>query len=248
MLLLVVVIAVPLAWKVNRVRNQRAVVAELQKLNGIIYYDYQHSFNVGLSRSAAPLPPGPDWLRNFLGVDYFAEVVHVNVSGPQVTNDTLAQLSSLPHLQLLGVNSDQITDSGVAIIAKSKELFSFGVTSKSVTVASVDHLQGLPDLQFLRISGSQVNDSWIEHFTKLKSLHTLVLRDTRITADGLAGLATLTTLDGLFFEDMSITDADLEQLQRMSNPTRIGLHNTQVTKDGVNRLKTALPFCSVRFY
>ena len=34
LLLLIAVVAIPLAWKVNRVRNQRAVLAEIQRLGG----------------------------------------------------------------------------------------------------------------------------------------------------------------------------------------------------------------------
>ena len=245
LLLLVVLVAIPLGWKVNRVRNQRMVVAEIEKLHGQMYYDYQRNF-IGGSTSAAP--PGPNWLRDILGVDYFADVVHVNVSGPQVTDKTLARLLSLPHLQLLGVDSDEITDSEVALVARSKELIGFNLKAKTITVAGIDHLQGLPTLQYLRLYGSEVNDSWVEHIAKLKSLETLALNDTRITTEGLAGLAIMTKLDGLFFEDMPITDASLDQLHRMSNLTRIGLHQTQVTKDGIARLKHALPNCEVRQY
>jgi hypothetical protein len=248
LLLVVAVVAIPLGWKVNRVRNQRLVVAEIERLKGFMYYDYQRNFAVGLTTSAAPEPPGPNWLRNFLGVDYFADVVHVNVSGPQVTNDTLARLLSLPHLQLLGVDSDRITDSGVAMVARSKELISFSVASKSVTVEGIEHLEGLPNLVFLRCSGSQVNDSWIERIARLKSLETLALYDTSVTDEGLAGLAALPKLDGLFFEDMPVTDASLDRLHAMSNLTRIGLHQTRVTTDGIKRLKQALPYCNVRLY
>jgi hypothetical protein len=245
LLLLVVVIAVPMGWKVNRVRNQRLVVAEIERLNGHVYYDYhRRAFNNG----GNPQLPGPDWLRDLLGVDYFADVVHINVNGPQVTNETLALLSSLTHLQALGVESDRITDSGVAMVARSKELISLTLGSKSITVASIDHLQGLANLEFLRCSGSQVDDSWIEHIVRLKSLHTLILNDTSVTDEGLAGLARLTNLDGLFFEDMPITDASLDQLHGMLNLTRIGLHQTQETKDGVKRLQKALPNGIVRQY
>jgi hypothetical protein len=246
LLLFVVIVAVPLGWEVNRVRNQRLVVAEIERLNGHMYYDYERNFNVGLSTSAAPEPPGPKWLRDLLGVDYFAEVVEISVSDPQVTNDTLARLLSLPHLQLLCVDSDRITDSGVAMVARSKELISFDVISKSVTVASIDHLQGLPNLQFLRCSGSQVNDSWIGAIAKLKSLHTLALNDTRVTDKGLVDLAKLTKLEGLFFQYTPITDAGLDELHGMSNLKRIGLLGTKVSKDGVKRLKQALPSLEVR--
>jgi Leucine-rich repeat (LRR) protein len=246
LLLLVAVVAVPLAWKVNRARNQRLVVAEIERLNGHMYYDYERNFNVGLSTSVVPQPPGPNWLREFLGIDYFADIVHVNVRGPQVANDTLARIASLPHLQLLGVDSDRITDRGVAMVASSKELISFGVASKSVTVASIDHLQGLPNLQFLRCSGSQVNDSWIEHIARLKSLDTLALNHTQVTDQGLAGLTELGNLEGLFLEGTPITDAGLDQLHAMTKLKRIGLSDTKVTKAGVQRLQKALPNLQIR--
>lgn len=246
LMLIVVVIAIPLGWTVNRVRNRRIVVAAIQDMNGHIYYDYQRNFNVGLSTSASPL--GSKWLRAVFGEHVFAEIVHVNVEGPKVTDESLALISSLPHLQLLGVRSDRITDKGVATIAESKELQSLTLRSTNVTKASIDYLQALPELEFLRCSGKHVNDSWIEHFGKLASLKTLVLNDTQITDEGLAALAKLKNLDGLFFEDMPITDASLDRLHRMSNLTRIGLHQTQITASGVQRLNTALPNCKVRQY
>ena len=64
LMLLVVVIAVPLGWMVNRVRDQRAVVAELEKLDGQVTYDYQR-FETRSVILGPREPTGPKWLRSF---------------------------------------------------------------------------------------------------------------------------------------------------------------------------------------
>jgi hypothetical protein len=244
LMLLIAVVAIPLAWKVNRVRNQRAVIAEIRKLPGFMFYDYERNYGVGISTSSGP--PGPEWLRDLLGIDYFADVVHVNISGPQVTDETLHRLASLPHLQLLGAESDNITDQGVAVLARSKDLFSVGVTSKQLTVASVDHLQGLPKLYWLACSGQQVDDSWVPHIVELKTVQCIQLTDARVSDRGIAELVRMPLLHGIYFSDMPISDATLDQLHGMTKLTRLGLHQTQATKEGVKRFQTALPSCVVR--
>ena len=206
LLLAVVAVAVPLGWKVNRVRNQRLVVEEIERLGGNAYYDYDPR---AFAQGGPTQLPGPDWLRNLLGIDFLADVVQVSVDGAQVTNDTLRHLSSLPHLQVLGVKSDRITDDGVALIARSNELMSLSLRSASVTKTSIDHLKKLPTLVFLRCSGSQVDDSWLRHISELGSLESRSLNDAQITDEGLAALMSLPKLEGLFFENAPISGCRL---------------------------------------
>jgi hypothetical protein len=245
LMLLVVLIAIPLAWKVNRVRHQREVVSVIARLDGDLLYDYQRR---AITDGPTQQPAGPQWIRRFVGDDFFADVVQVQLSGAQVSDGTLARVVSLPELQLLGVRSDNVTDQGLAMVARKKSLMSLTLRSNRLTPAGIDYLAELPNLQFLRCSGLQVDDRWIPHLAKLKSLRTLVLSDTRITDEGLAGLRSMPMLDGLFFDDTPITDFGLEQLEVFTNLERLGLRQTQVTTGGIQRIQKALPACVVRKY
>src|SRR4029077_18430243 len=107
LMLLVVLIAVPIGLKTNQVRNQRLVVAEIESLGGHVMWAYEPS------RSE---PPGPNWLRRLLGDDFFAEIYHVTIDNPGVTDETIGSIAELPNLCSLYFESDAVTDEGVARI------------------------------------------------------------------------------------------------------------------------------------
>ena len=81
-MLLVLLLAVPMAWKVNRARAQRRAVAEILRVGGKVYYDYQYSGDVrqysGADFNLRGKPSGPAWLRSRLGDEYFGEVTDVS--------------------------------------------------------------------------------------------------------------------------------------------------------------------------
>ena len=82
----------------QRARNQRRSIQELLKFNAptqfvdatgntiplpfpvTIQYDYQIPDDLNFDEDAEP--PGPRWLRDQLGLDYFASVTSVNVIYP----------------------------------------------------------------------------------------------------------------------------------------------------------------------
>src|SRR5277367_4493391 len=72
LLLMIVVIAIPLAWQVNRVQEQRRLVAEVRRLGGRVFWD--HEWSPGPGQPSYRVPPGPKWLRYILGEDFFAHV------------------------------------------------------------------------------------------------------------------------------------------------------------------------------
>ena len=85
-LVLLTVACVWLGWLANRANNQRRTVQWATELGGYVSYDYQYH----------PEPPGPEWLRNLIGIHYFANVVRVRLSETQVRDVTpLANLTKL---------------------------------------------------------------------------------------------------------------------------------------------------------
>jgi len=74
-LLVVFVAGIGMIWFavwMEKARRQKAVVDEIVKRGGRVFYDWEHD----RSRSE---PPGPAWLRNLLGANFFARVAEVNL-------------------------------------------------------------------------------------------------------------------------------------------------------------------------
>ena len=76
--ILTALLAVWLGFYVKRVRDQRETVAAILKAGGTVAYDYQSPPKVSPGGPLYPTarPPGPSWLRNLIGEDYFVTVVH----------------------------------------------------------------------------------------------------------------------------------------------------------------------------
>ncbi len=79
-------------------------------MGGSVEYDYEYDDGNKVPNAE---PPGPQWLRNLLGLDYFDDVVFVwlNLEGTQVTDVT--PLSGLTSLQRLDLDGTQVGEEAV---------------------------------------------------------------------------------------------------------------------------------------
>jgi hypothetical protein len=130
-MLLVLTIAVPLGWQVNRTREQRVAVEAVQRYGGSVHFDYEF-----VSGALIPggTPRGPRWLRMMLGDEYFRKVRLVNfdyersigaiVHNPNVEacDELLKKISGLPGLKTLRMKKTQATDEGLRHIGNMSEL------------------------------------------------------------------------------------------------------------------------------
>ena len=105
LLLLVTLIAVCLGLHVRRTAKQRSVVHEIRQLGGSVTYapEYYGTNPVRI----------PSWLVSSLGQDFFYRVTCVDLNRTNVTDDSLAILSNLPHIKVLMLHETPITDLGV---------------------------------------------------------------------------------------------------------------------------------------
>ena len=202
----------------NQANRQRRAIERIQAARGIVYYDYQLDAKLG-PRTDDPLPPGPDWLRDVIGVDYFgtAAAVGVNLG----SDELLAAAGELPHLKALRIFCDsKITDGGLA------------------------HLKGLTELQSLYLRG--VHDSGMASLNGLTQLQALYVTQTNLSDAGLAPLQGLCQLRELYLSQTQITDAGLVHLSGLTNLQTLDLHGTKVSVAGVKDLQKALPNCKIR--
>ena len=107
----VVVLTVFCVWLgalVYRVNKKKEAVQWVKENGGDVYYDFEweHDLMDGAE------PPGPDWLRDLIGLDYFADVVFVDVNNTQIKD--LEPLRELTQLHQLYLYDTQVTEKGVA--------------------------------------------------------------------------------------------------------------------------------------
>ena len=157
MIVIVLVIGVSLGWLVRCARIQREAVAAIEKSGGWVMYDCELKDG---SRFGERESWGPTWLVNMIGVDYFGNVVVVdmwraselNLSYTQVSDAGLVHLRGLTNLSELNLGFTQVSDAGLVHLARLTKLSSLNLFRSHVTEAGVKALrEALPNL---RISGN----------------------------------------------------------------------------------------------
>ncbi|MCC9607021.1 hypothetical protein LOC68_14935 [Blastopirellula sp. JC732] len=151
-----------------------------------------------------------------------------------LTDQELAIVDGLPHLEVLDLRGAPITDQALV------------------------HTENLPNLRELYLGGSiitdveqtlfrtTITDAAIPHITKLKTLRVLSLARTGITDAGIAPLSELPNLESLYLVDVQVTDDAIEDLAKLKSLKHLYLHETPITAEGVKRLQELLPGTDVQ--
>ena len=155
------------------------------------------------------------------------------------------------HLTGLSLYGGEITDAGLAIIAKipSIETLNLNQVGGGITDAGlVSLVQGLPNLRVLGLSGSSITDDGLRSIATLKHLNQLVLERTAIGNEGLAHLRNLPELEYLKLAGTQVTDDGLVHLTTLPKLKHLTLSQTDITGAGsVEHLKklTKLEYLTV---
>lgn len=260
LLVLIAVIAIPLAWQVNKVRRQRVVANQVTMLGCNVLWSHK------ISRYHKP--PGPELLRRWLGDDFFATVHGIVIDGTEATDETMADLASLPNLKSVYLRQTLVTDEGIANLAKASDLETLHLDSSRITDAGLGNLKNLKHLKNLILTGTQFTDVGIGHVAQLRvlghlslssvplndavlaevckmSLTVLELSETDVNDSHLKTIAGLTQLRSIALTNTNSSDSGLAQLGTMPNLTLLILDQTQLSIEGEKQLRRALPKCSI---
>ncbi|HVW37995.1 MAG TPA: hypothetical protein VHB99_11845, partial [Pirellulales bacterium] len=133
LLVLITAFGVWLGIRVDHVRRQRNLAAAMEGVNGQPVYDWW--------LGGASGPPGPDWLRSWLGDEYFQDLAGVMLdNNPTLTDAELLRLAvpmkdanvRILNLQMLGRRSP-ITDVGLARIGEVRTLETLTLQGTNIT-------------------------------------------------------------------------------------------------------------------
>lgn len=208
LLLVTMIVCLFLGWQVERVRRQREAVRYILQLGGTVGYEYEGLFIDEPHGIPSPkLPkPAPVWLINWLGIDFFDEVVSVSLPEKKVDLSKLATLSSLRRLDLYNARPKDI-----APLEKLHELEWLNLNGTAID--DLSPLQDLTQLKYLYVRQTWVSD--ISPLRKMTQLRSLDVSDTSVT--DLSVLETLTELQVLLFFGTAVSD-----LSSLSDLTALG--------------------------
>jgi len=172
--------------------------------------------------------------------DASGDVVEVSAGSP-ADDELLRELSTLPKLRLLNVDSTtRVTPAGLAHIAAMPALESLNLYDLGVTDDDLRHIAKQTGLRELSLAENSVTDVGLERLKDLRNLEKLQLNGNRITDAGLVYLAGLTKLRELGLRNtsraetgMKITDKGMEHLRGLKALREIDISGTAVTDAGL---------------
>ena len=245
LLIVVTLFAVACSWfavKMGQAKRQREAVEVLSKSVDSIFYDYQCNSSGSLTAAAVvgkASPPGPTWLRQWLGDDFFTNVVSLHLH--RIADADLEYVRDFPKLKILGLHWNKITDNGLKHIKALDQLQALDLQSTEITDKGLESLGGFSSLQWLSLFNTKITDAGLKNLQGLKEIHDLYLGETEITDSGLENIKGLTRLKRLGLDHTKISDAGLVHLRGLSQLENLYLKGTKVTDAGVEGLQKALP-------
>jgi hypothetical protein len=164
-------------------------------------------------------------------------VVKLDLTNLMVGHDVLAEIASLPDLEILLLGGSDVDDSGVALVTGLPRLTHLGLRRTLITDEALSHVAKLTTLEKLYLSETPVSDAGIDHLRALRGLRQLALSKTRVSAVGVAGLSSLPMLERLWLDGTPTGDDELAELARgLKRLEVLSIAETGVTDRGVSDL------------
>jgi len=127
---LFVVVTVFCVWvgiTAKRARDQKYAVETIREMGGWVFYEHQlddRPMTITINgklydRGGIPARPGPAWLRQIIGDEYFTTVNLVGMRGPQFNDASLEVVKLLTDLKRLALYDTKITNEGLKKLQKA---------------------------------------------------------------------------------------------------------------------------------
>ncbi|HVX13111.1 MAG TPA: hypothetical protein VHC22_18145 [Pirellulales bacterium] len=176
-LLVIVAGAGWMAW--TAVRQQQAVVS-LKVIGAQLRYADELPF--------ASLSPPMSWLNRWLGHDWAASLVQVNLGRSKVSDDDLQCLEKLPGLKFLWLQDTHVGNDGIAHLKSCLHIQELYLANTKVTDDGLASIAGLRKMKFLSLSGCHITDAGLIHLQGMTNLQRLDMPNTGVTPRGVAEL------------------------------------------------------------
>jgi hypothetical protein len=174
LLVLVTACCLGLGWLMPyRAVEQRRLAKMIERQGGTVGYDFE-SKAITMGPIIGPLIP--QFVVDFLGVDFFHSVVRVEVRDPSI----LGELHRLHRLETLSVVGDSLSDDDLEPLSRLESLQCLIITSNhgapvptQVGDSTLDRIAHLPALKVATINGAGFTATGLESLFRSRSLRSL---------------------------------------------------------------------------
>ena len=232
-----------LAAEKNRADNQKNAIEELKALGCELYYDYEHAQGKAVAGVAAPTET---WWRKQLGNDFFDKLIIVRRRSAKISDEQMVLLTAVRDLEELNLSGARISDEGLVNLrdlTKMKTLDLWG--NDAITDKGLRHLASMRRLEQLWLGATEIRGTGLAHLRGMTSLRILHLSHTHVDDAAISRLQNCKNLETLTLFNTEVTDQCIEQLTQFPNLDYVILGNTKVTDAGLQRLRDALPHCTI---
>jgi hypothetical protein len=197
-------------------------------------------------KAQAASPPGPEWLRQRLGIDYFASVEYVQI-GPRRAFEALIAVKQLGSLRDLRIDIDgtPLTHEQIELLASMRNVRRMQFFARQRTDVLREAVSRLPALEGLVLHRCNVDDQGVRHIATMAGMDALFFTDCQIGMNAASEICRMTSLRRLGLKDCRIGDDALPFIGRLTHLTFVNLAGTSVTDGGAASLKRELPECKV---
>jgi hypothetical protein len=183
-------------------------------------------------------PPGPAWLRDFVGVEYFQDVVYISLAERVASEgDADAKLiAALPKLEYLDMGYCNLTDEALQHLGGITTLRVLDVDRNELTDDGLRHLSRSAKLESLNLYGiHQIHGPGLRHLAGLKSLKELDLQYVQLDCDWLKELRDV-PLEKLMLAKTPLEDKHLEHVGQITSLVVLSIDRTNITGAGLANL------------
>jgi hypothetical protein len=177
LLIFTVLCAIGAGWlgrRMDQKRKEREAVEAITQLGGKVEYDYQ--------TIKGATPPGPEYLRAWLGENFFSEVASVQIHADEAGLDWLIPIKEVT------LKDSHFTETGLAHLKSLSGLRSLSLSGNRITDKELARLNGLAKLNSLSLAGADIGDAGLAKLKSLTELESLDVRKTRVTDAGVNDL------------------------------------------------------------
>jgi hypothetical protein len=240
-LLVVTALCIWLGVKVNQARRQKEAVEALLESGANVRYMHQRDDTNPTEFDSSKDLGVPAWLRKLGGDDFFQTVALVQLA-EMVTDQDLAHLAALPHLECLHFSQESyqeisVTDAGLCHLPRPDRLIVLAAPNTLIGDDFLKRLAGATALETLHLSGTRITNEGLRSLPRLPKLKYLGLSYTSVSDAGVkAALDHPSSLEILWLEGTHITDASLALLKDAKRLMFVSLDRTRVTDAGLRHL------------